>query len=157
MGHIMVNFVEVKHKNGKWIKTGPIFPRETFTEANPIEFTDEPFSATNYELYALFGSVMRQTLITPIATLKGLPEDSEFLNSVEDGYLGAFDGQTRRTAALQNDIGFHFSYMLLSELLVVEERKAEYLGILGDTFFIALELMKSIGGPSDVRLIYWFA
>lgn len=157
MGYVMINFVEVRNQQGKWVKIGPIFPHESFKSDKPIEYSDEPFDATNYDLYALLGAKVRITDITPITTLKGLPDDSEYLNSKEDDFMLTWNGETRKEAILSNDNGRDFSHIYLLDLLQLEERKSEYIDTLGPAFFKSLDLIKTLGQPTEIRLIYWFA
>lgn len=153
----MVNFIEIKTNEGKWSKVGAIFPHNTFRKHDPIEFTPEPFDATNYDMYAIFGfAIPHRTSVKPVFSLKGLPDDSEYLKGPEE-LMGNITGETLQEWILNNGNCLNYSYLLVSELLVLEDQKNEYLPILGEGFFTTLDSIKKLGHPSDVRLVYWFA
>ena len=86
MGCDIHSFAEVK-TNGKWKKVGKIF-QDCYNEK---ELTSEPYGGRNYDLFAMladvrnrrgFAGIKTGEGFNPICEPKGLPEDSEYLNSV---------------------------------------------------------------------------
>lgn len=75
MGCDIHSFAEVKRKN-KWEKvTDEIFPDYGDKK------TDEPFSWRSYSMFAFLAGVRNYDHCTPLSEPKGLPKDSEFLNT----------------------------------------------------------------------------
>ena len=149
-------FAEVK-KNNKWEKIeDKIFP--TYQG----EKTDEPFSVRSYSLFGFLANVRNYSCCPVIAKPKGLPEDSEYLNSI-GGENWVSDGGNASYLTLKELLKFDYD-------LVFEDRRAgkqtttitlgkkttvrEHLE--GSRFFQNLEVLKTLGKPEDVRVIFYF-
>ncbi len=163
MGADIHCFAEVK-KYGKW---------EINTEI------DEPFGNRNYGVFGFLADVRNYCCIPRIAELKGLPNDSEYLNS-----KGRWD-KTRRLE-IENDVDYHScSYLTLKELIdfdytktfenlrytetygnvsngaaVHEKGEGEIVSFedyLGATFFRDIEILKILDeNPENVRVVFYF-
>src|ERR1700747_2996878 len=78
MGCDIHTFAEVRI-NGKWEKVvGELFPAESWSTK---KWTDEPFGWRSYSMFAFFAGVRNYDHCTPISEPKGLPPDSEYLNT----------------------------------------------------------------------------
>lgn len=187
MGCDIHGFAEIK-KEGKWIRMdGDIFGYEG-------EYTSIPFHWRSYAVFGFLADVRNYSHSESISECKGLPHDSEYLNSVspyaydrnpmngED--IPESERDTIRKNLLEGD--YHsYSWLTLKELLkfnydedlwdrrvskqiapnawsdsqLAEEGEGEittYREHLGSLFFSDLEVLKTLGDPEDVRIIFWF-
>ena len=156
--HLMT---EVK-KEGKWeLNTKDIFGDEYYE-------SDSPFDRRSYSLFSFLADVRQRDNIKPISEPKGLPEDSGVLNSPleepEEYVYYGYDNGTAHTEGerIECDINYHsLTYLTLKELIefnydkkaTEEKTYREYLGVL---FFQELEILKTLGDPDYVRIIFWF-
>lgn len=181
MGCDIHSFAEVK-KEGKWQK----IKDKIFSEGT------EPFGWRSYLVFALLAGVKNYDHCEPMSEPKGLPDDSEFLNSklekeMEFNY-GYFNNGTAYTQKdyLEKDINYHsHSYLTLKELIdfdynkkfwnrriskqtgpnswtgsaIAEDGEGEiisYRDNLFEGFFNEIEILKTLGSPEDVRIIFYF-
>lgn len=192
MGCDIHSFAEVR-TNGKWEKvTGKVFGSEG-------DKSTEPFGWRSYAMFGFLADVRNYSRCQPLSQPKGLPDDSEYLNSVSPyAYdLNPMSGQpipvTERDTVkswVRDDGNYHsYSYFLLKELLdfdyeqtfwdrrisrttvtpggctvtngaaLAEEGEGEiitYRDHLGEWFFNDIDYLKALGGPEDVRIVFWF-
>ena len=159
MGVDIKSFVEVKNEAGKWIR----FEEEVFCGCYDVK-SNEPFEHRNYSVYGFLADVRNYSECKPISELKGLPEDSEYLNEVVDDF---WFKSTRRQDIVGDNFGC--SWILLKELLdfdyeetFLDMRGCEngnlttYREHLGHMFFYDLERLKELGDPEKVRVVFWF-
>src|SRR5690242_12249014 len=74
MGADIHSFAEVR-KEGKWLRVEePVF--DTYQDK-----TTEPFGWRSYAVFGFLADVRNYSHCTPISEPKGLPDDSEWLNS----------------------------------------------------------------------------
>lgn len=88
MGCDIHSFAEVR-KNGKWEKVGEHFELDDFgKEYEKREKTECPFDWRSYSMFAFLAGVRNYDHCEPISEPKGLPKNSEFLNSLtaDEGY-----------------------------------------------------------------------
>lgn len=141
---------------------------EVFTDGK-WEWTGErPLGDRNYALFGWLADVRNYSAIEPLAQPRGIPEDC-YIEDIEDYILGDHS----------------FSWFLLSELLAVdyeaevndrrvtrqvgknswdggctgtpeEGEKLPLREFLGEEFFEALDIMKTLGPPEKVRLVFGF-
>jgi hypothetical protein len=183
MGADIHAFAERKINN-KWERaTEKIFDPGTSTWNN----TSKPFSIRSYGIFGFLADVRNYSHIECITgETRGLPQDSEYLNSVSSycSGMGAYEESVKQE--LFNDGNYHsFTYVTLKELLeydydkVFEDRrytKQESPNVfngaavakegegqqktirefLGSWFFDEIEILKTLGEPEDVRVVMWF-
>lgn len=175
MGCDIHSFVEVK-QNNKWNKIDKsLFPQGE-------GFTAEPFNWRSYSIFAFLAGVRNYDHCTPISELKGLPEDSEHLNSTIEDWMGSI---VTLRKYLEDDDYHSKSYLTLKELLdfnydqtfwnrritkktgpnsytgagIAEKGEGEiisYRDNLGKDFFRELTILKTLGNPENVRIVFWF-
>lgn len=113
MGCDIHSFAEAK-KNGKWERNeDPIFAEGS-----------EPFGWRSYGLFGFLADVRNYSQITPISETRGLPSDSEWLNS-EARHQGPRSYWTETPVMIEtnyddihHDMNYHsHSYLTLKELL----------------------------------------
>jgi len=177
MGADIHSWAEIKRHN-KWerIKES-IFPNYGTTKTN------EPFSNRSYSVFGFLADVRNYSECKPISEPRGLPDDSEYLNSVlEYAYSSKQE--------IENNGNYHsFSYLTLKELVdfdydqtfwnrrvtkteffsdvgsytngAARAKEGEgttisYREHLGADFFVDLEVLRSLGKPEDVRIVFYF-
>jgi hypothetical protein len=138
----------------KWERTGDIFPVGEFDYCRELfkkEFGHEPFSQRNYGLFGFLANVRNMSECTPLAYSRGLPpEYVNYWESNDSPYLGDHS----------------FSWLLLSELLDFDYSKKfydqrfrehrTYADLVGEEFFQSVEIMKTLGPPEYVRVVFGF-
>src|ERR1044072_830652 len=165
MGVDITSFAEVK-TNGKWIKVDEkIFPEYNY-------MSSEPFGWRSYGMFGFLANVNNYSMVPSIKDVKGLPNDSEWLNDPDLDYC--------------YDVGWACSYLTLKELLdfnydkQFEDRRyskevapnifdggstcepgkgqmVTFREFLGESFFKHKEVLQSLGKPEDVRVVFWFS
>ncbi len=118
MGADIHIFAEVK-KDNKWKKlTDDIFPD------GPDRKTSHPFDWRSYGMFGFLADVRNYSNIPPLGDKKGLPDDSEYLNSElqsPTGFnYGYVDNGTAYTVkeSVEKDLDYHSkSYYTLKELV----------------------------------------
>lgn len=164
MGMDIATWVETKI-NGKWIDSNKqIFKQEFFG------LTASPFSWRSYSMAAIFGNdISFKNKFLKISELKGFPTDSEYLNTklsspIRHSY-SYYDNGTAYTKKedLELDIkNFGFSYITLKELLSFDydakilDKDETHREWLSEEYFEHLELLKTLGEPDDVRIVFYF-
>ncbi len=128
MGCDIQIFAEAKNKEtGKWEKVEDQFSLDEYDKKRlGKDKGDSPFDNRNYSVFAFLADVRNYDCCEPLSQPKGLPDDSEYLNSpspYEDGY-NFFSGkpipegewQTIRKDIEEDD--YHSrSHLYLKELL----------------------------------------
>jgi hypothetical protein len=172
MGADIHSFAEVR-KNGKWLRV-----EEPLFEDYGDKKTTEPFGWRSYAMFSFLADVRNDGHCTPICDPKGLPDDSEWLNTPLGEpqryvYYGHDNGTaTTRKGEVECDINYHScSWLTLKELLgfdydqklflsdasIGEEWKATtYKERLGEWFFRDMGVLGTLGAPENVRVVFWF-
>ena len=136
---------------------------------------EDIFDYQNYSWYAFLAGVRNYDCCEPISEPKGLPDDSEHLNQINDGFhtngitYGIFNSKETNKDVLLNSGASRPSYLTLQELLDFDydktfenqrdKHKTEimtYRENLGQWFFDDLDKLKAIDEPQNVRIIFWF-
>lgn len=190
MGADIHSFTEVK-KYGKWLEV-----KEPLFDDYGDRKTTEPFGCRNYSIFSFLANVRNYSHCTPICEPKGLPPDSEHLNTPLDEpqkyiYYGHDNGTAfTRKGEIECNINYHScSWLTLKELLDFdyekvfldrritrttimpngcifsngaalanegEGRNITYREFLGESFFKVIDVLKSLGSPENVRIVFWF-
>lgn len=164
MGMDISIWAEVK-KDGKWIENDK---RIFDDEYDPISVV--PFGWRSSSMAAILGEDVKWRLkFIKIVEARGLPEDSEYLNtplSAPEYYI--YSGYNNGTAytikeSYECDINnFGHSWILLKELLEFDydqqclDGEGTHRDYLADRFFTHLEQLKTLGAPEDVRIVFYF-
>lgn len=114
MGADIHSFYERK-LGGKWVKQDePIFP----------DYNDEknasPFDWRNYGMFGFLADVRNYSQIPPLAEPRGLPDDSEYLNSIDDNWDSRIFGANTVKQELLDSEDHSFSYFTVAELLAFD-------------------------------------
>lgn len=159
---------EIKVDN-QWIiyNKDKIFKDVSFPEADEWA-SYSPFDNRCYKIFAFLANVRNDDNIKPILKPRGLPTDSECLNKkLEEPYdmfwCVDIGGRCETVKDEINfDINYHSeSYLTLKELLdfnynEIAYDNVSYYDYLQKHFFEELEIMKTLGDPDKVRIIFWF-
>jgi len=163
--------------NGKWEKVRKAIFRDGFVssfENSPPSYSTDPFDWRSYSMFGFFADVKNLSQVTPLAPLKGFPSDSVYLNMQDvdfwdstitmgkqirdEGYYGLTYYTLEELLAFNYDDTF---YDMRPKLWTTEEALEKgnlvtYREFLGQSYFDCLETLKTLGKPSDVRVIMWF-
>lgn len=174
MGCDIISWVEVyDSRTNRWTTALSAFPADSFEKENLLgDFFSEPFRRRDYDLFGFLSGVRNYACCEPISKPRGLPIDCDqaggcLANDIED--------------LQDNLLDFHsHSWLLLSELLSFDYEKVfwnrrihrgtdgaalaeegegvhlTYREFLGQTYFDTLEVMKSLGEPDHVRVVFCF-
>ncbi len=185
MGCDIHSFAEKRNKKtGKWEVVTDHFTLDSYDqEYYKKEKGDHPFDWRSYSVFAFLAGVRNYDHCEPLSKPKGLPYDSEYLNTI-------VCNETIKQS-IESDGDYHsLSYLTLKELIefdydktfwnrriyrttyrpdgtvsgvdgasVAEEGEGKmitYRENLGEFFFIHLEELKQLGEPEDVRVVFWF-
>lgn len=153
-------FYEIR-KNDKWVKY-----EEKIFKSYDNTYTSSPFDWRSYNMFAFLANVRNRIDIEPLSLPKGLPDDSEYLNSEYTDDIYSSKKETLKDYYF-NDWDYHsHSFFTVKELLEFDYDKDfsnkryddedSYRKILPNGFFDDLEILKSLGEPENVRIIFWF-
>lgn len=186
MGCDIHAFTEVRKEN-KWVR----HDEQIFDDYGDRK-TSEPFGNRHYAVFGFLANVRNYSHCEPICEPKGLPDDSEYLNTPLDepqnySYYG-YDNGTAYTqkGEIECDANYHsLSWLTLKELLDFDYEKTfwdrritrqeapnvwngaalanegewqtiTYREHLGEGFFKDIDVLKTLGNPEDVRIIFYF-
>lgn len=128
MGCDIHSFAEKRSKEtGKWELVHDAFTLDEYDRAREKKDKgNEPFDGRNYSVFGFLANVRNYSHCPPIAELKGLPDDSEYLNGLSE-YADPYNRFTgkpipeseRETIKreIENDYDYHSkTYLTLREL-----------------------------------------
>ena len=134
-------YVERKNNNGNWEKVGNVFPVSEFErQFYDTDKRDSPFSWRNYDMFSVLAGVRNRGGITPISRRKGLPID--------------ISNDVYRLWEERRYDNHSMSYLTLRELSSYSYPK-EFI-MCNSMFIEQLEILKTLGGLDDVRIVFWF-
>lgn len=174
MGCDIHSYAEVR-KDGQWQKVGEVFPLDEFgRDWHKKTHTDKPFDWRNYGLFGFLAGVRNYSAITPLSEPKGLPDDlsSEVHASAEHWDA---DGHSHSWLSLRELLAPDYESQVWDRRYTRQEGPNFFNGgataaatethlgtreslrhFLGDRYFEHLDVLKSLGQPDDVRIIFWF-
>lgn len=158
MGIDISTIAEIR-QDGEWIPAPDIDYKH--------QWVDFPFGWRHYGLYAFLtiGENSRVKMPSVINDYRGLPIDSRWLNEEVEQDWYTEKGVSRRSKLIDDGNNHGFSWVTLAELLAVDYEQRFIVASgkeeaireeLGETFFEHLELLKTLGAPEDVRVVFWF-
>lgn len=174
MGADIHSFAERK-VNNKWVRI------EEFIFGGVEYPTTEPFGWRSYAVFGFLANVRNYSCSECISELKGLPDDSEYLNNkskheetwtMKDDIEDNCDYHSLSWLSLKELLDFDYDKKLWDRRVMKQiapnvwsggELAEEGEGIittyrkhLGSSYFNDLEVLKSLGEPEDVRIVFWF-
>lgn len=171
MGCDIHSFCEVR-RDGRWDVVGDVFPLDKWErDYRKKDRGHEPFNLRNYSLFGFLADVRNYAALPPLAVPRGLPEDISSLVRDSAEHWDA-DGHSHSWFSLAELLAFDYS------AAVEDRRYTKQVGPnafdggatapagsgvmttwreeLPDVYFAALDIMKTLGAPDDVRVVFWF-
>jgi hypothetical protein len=171
---------------GKWEKVSGLFPLDEYRRKDcVIDKGDHPFDWQSYSMFGFLAGVRNYSLCEPISQPKGLPDDvSEDIRRKAEHWIA--DAYSHSWFTLQELLAFNYEKVFEDmrdvleqiaqsseqpiepgiepldvsyELILAASVKAKlitYSEHLGKDFFDSLNLLKTLGKPEDVRVVFWF-
>ena len=166
MGCDIHSIAEVR-ENGKWTAvTKDVFPLDEWDrEYYKKDGGSSPFDWRSYSMFAFLAGVRNYDRCNPLSEPRGMPNDaSEEAREMEEFWLG--DGHSHSYLTLKELLEFDYDQTFWNRRLMkdgngaalAEEggRIVTYRENLGRQFFAHLEALSSLGGPEDVRIVFFF-
>ena len=172
MGCDIHSFAEVKRK-GKWEVVGDVFPLHDFNrEYQKKTHGSNPFNWRAYGMYGFLADVRNYSHVPVIAQPKyAIPDDSsDLVKEKFEDWRGNAHTATWLTARQLLEFNYDQTFWdrrvtkqtgpnSWNGAALAEEGEGEYLTVrefLGEQFFSDLNILKSLGNPEDVRVVFWF-
>ena len=172
MGCDIHSYVEVKHGD-KWEQATDLFPLEEFWQrVRKKEKGDSPFDCRHYGMFGFLANVRNYSHVPCIAEPKyAIPEDAS--DPVKEQYeYWDSDAHTATWLTLKQLLDFSYDQLFWDRRVMkqtapncwngaalADEGEGEHLTVrkfLGDQFFRDLEIMRGLGEPENVRVVFWF-
>lgn len=167
MGCDIHSFAERK-KETKWVLVTDVFPLSNFDKGwYKKEKGDHPFDWRSYNMFGFLANVRNYSEVPTIAEPKhAIPEDAS--PEVKEAWADwEGDGHTATWLTVKQLLDFNYDQVFWDKRVMrdgdgastAEEGEGEHLTIrefLGELFFDHLEVLKSLGDPESVRIVFWF-
>jgi len=171
MGCDIHSLVEVR-VDGKWGMACSVFPLDDWErEWCKKDFGDEPLSNRNYSLFGWLADVRNYSAVTPISDPRGVPNGISEDARKEIEYWG-IDGHSHSWLTLKELLEYDYDQVIEDRRVTREiapnvfdggatadKGEGEQTTVrehIGEELFDAIEIMKTLGEPEDVRMIFWF-
>jgi len=171
MGSDIYSFAEVS-KNGKWEKIGDVFPLDDFDkELKKKDFGDNPFNWRDYSLFGWLADVRNYSHVPPISQPRGFPADISSDVQQENDDMGV-GGHSRSWLSLAELLEVDYEKVFWARRVTKQTALNEWNGAalanegegkhitlrehLSPAYFEVLEVLKTLGNPDDVRIVFWF-
>lgn len=170
MGCDIHSYVEVR-KDGRWQRANPEFKLEDWQVKRLGKETGVrgPFDWRSYGVFGFLAGVRNYSEIPPLSEPRGLPKDAS--PEVMDESDGC-DWHSYSYLTVAEMAAFDYS-KTFSDMRVTrqtasnvwngaaraypgEETVKTFKEFLGAAFFEDLEVLKGLGKPEDVRIVFWF-
>jgi len=162
MGTDISVFLEVRDSQGTWQPAKAEFPDGGGT-------TSAPFTWRSYGLFGFLADVRNYSHVPPICQPRGLPDDAgvEATKEAEDAGYPCSWLSLADLDAVDYDLKF-WDRRVTKEIrpgvfdcaAIADEGEGEQTTLrefLGTCFFDHLAIMRTLGKPQDVRIIFWFS
>jgi hypothetical protein len=171
MGCDIHSYAEVR-KGDQWHMVGPTFPLDDFgREWEKRTHTEHPFDWRSYGMFGFLADVRNYSRVPVIADPKHeLPPDVS--KEIRNEYGDDGDWHTATWLTLRQLIEFDYDQVFWDRRVtkqltanswtgagLAEGGEGEHLTVrefLGERFFRDLDLLKSLGDPDNVRVVFWF-
>ena len=172
MGCDIHSFAEVR-KDGIWEKVENVFPLDDFDKKYyNKDFGSEPFSHRSYGLFAWLADVRNYSDITPICEPKDIPDDVSPLIA-EEYESWEWDAHSASWLSVKEMLDVDYAVEIWDRRVVREVSPNHFSGgclaeegegdhttlnefLEGTEYFETLDILKTLGDPEDVRVIFWF-
>jgi len=175
MGCDIHAFAETRQPDGSWQKVGEVFPLDNWaSEYHKKSHSDEFYNVRNYGVFGFLAGVRNYSAIPPLSDPKGLPVDlSPAVREKTEDWDG--DGHSWSWLALGELTTPDYDAQVWDRRYTRQEGPNYWNGaataletehelgtreslrkFLGEHYFKHLDVLKSLGGPEDVRIVFWF-
>jgi hypothetical protein len=173
MGCDIHSFVEVRQSDGTWRPIGDVFPLGEFDRKwHKKDFGSSPFDVRNYGMFGFLAGVRNYSCVPVIAEPKyAIPDDAnELIKKAYEDWSG--DAHTATWLTLRQLLEVDYEQQIWDRRVTKQVRPNVWDGaalasegegtheslreFLGDHFFRDLEVLKTLGKPDDVRIVFWF-
>jgi hypothetical protein len=144
MGTDIYSLAEYK-KDGEWKRAGEIF-LDRFSEQ-----TSSPFNGNrNYFLFSWLADVCSaDSCVEPLSQPRGFPPDFDYSKPDDDDYLGEDNSYFYLSELLAVDYNITFLNYNKTKTITLEQ-------YLGPVYIGNLEILKTLGEPENVRVVFGF-
>jgi hypothetical protein len=171
MGCDITSFAEVK-QGSQWKPVGDVFSLDEWgRKVRRKEFCNSPFNWRDYGMYGFLANVRNYSRVPTVTTPRsGIPHD------VSPEVRSQFDScasyvHTPTWVTLRELLEFDYEQIFWNRYVrrqvtesgysvgLAEEGEGVRLSVrdfLGPRFFEHLNVLKALGAPEDVRIIFWF-
>jgi hypothetical protein len=167
MGCDIHSYCEVK-KDGVWVPSGDVFPldeydRKAYTKTHGVH----PFDWRSYGLFGFLADVRNYSHVPCIQppTYSLLPDVSSYVREAYDST--GMDTHSMSTLTARQLVEYNYSPIFWDRRVMksgngaalADEGEGAHLTLrefLGERFFVDLAVLKSLGPPDDVRIVFWF-
>ena len=171
MGCDIHSFAEV-WKNGVWVKVGDVFPLDNWEKGfYKKDFNDEPIIDRHYGLFGWLADVRNYSRLPPISQPRGLPTNLSLAVLHESATWG-LDGHSYSWLSLAELLEADYEQIVWDRRVMRQESSGVWNGAalanegegkhlslrecLPDSYFKMLEVLKTLGEPENVRIVFWF-
>jgi len=173
MGCDIHSYVE-KLERGIWIKVSNIFPRTKWEKSYfKSNVSDHPFNWRSYGIFGFLADVRNYSHSPVISASRGLPMDVSSEIKLEADDWGC-DGHSFSFLMLDELLNFDYDQIFWDRRITKqvkpnfwdgaalaedEETEGEHISLrkfLDGAFFEQLEIMKKLGDPKKIRIVFWF-
>lgn len=153
------SFCETKNKSGKWNTVGEVFTTLSYGNDNKWygKPTEEPIHWQDYSLFGFLANVRNYDGSEVLSEPKDLPKDvsDEVKDSAEEWRGNA---HSHSYFTLEELLAFDYDKTLVIQRDGCENygKTLTYRENLGSNWFDTLDVMKTLGAPADVRIVFWF-
>lgn len=166
MGTSITSYAEVRTDDDTWTKAVRLRPDAKYDWQR-----DEVFVGGNYTLFGFLADVRNYSHSPVITEPRGLPDDASA--EVRGDHDNDFDFFSASWLTLAELLAYDYGQVVWDRRItreispgcwdgaaLAEEGEGRHLplrDLLGESeFFDALELLKTLGEPDDVRIVFWF-
>ena len=107
-------------------------------------------------MYGFLANVRNYSRVPPISEPRGLPEDiSEDVKSESEEYWSG-DGHSHSWVSLKELLDFDYEKTFEDRRCEGDGEVVSFKKFLGEQFFAQIEILKTLGDPEDVRIVFFF-
>lgn len=175
MGCDIHAYAETRQPDGSWQKVGEVFPLDEWAaEYYKKTHNDEFFDVRHYGVFGFLADVRNYSAVPPLREPKGLPSDlSDAVQRAVERWYG--DGHSHSWFSLRELLAVDYDQTVWDRRYTRETGPNSYDGgataephqtdlgqqeplrdFLGAHFMRHLDVLKTLGAPDDVRIVFWF-
>jgi hypothetical protein len=171
MGCDIHSFAEVR-REGRWEAVGDVFPLDEHDQAWKKKTHDShPFDWRSYGLFGFLANVRNYSYVPSLSDRRGVPGDVSDTVRMAYEHWDA-DGHSASWLSLAELAGFDYdatfedrrttkqtgpnSFDGAADAGAGSGKQVTFREFLGSSFFRDLDVLKTLGEPDNVRIVFWF-